>query len=216
MTHSLHRQGTCESLRKDYPVLAMVARQFDNVDDEAKRRTLEKLQAIFDVFVQHSPTNLGSCYVPGTRAHGMTDKELRAGLKANGFVGAAWSDREGLEEMLQELKERDYGISIIVSGLIDEVFRTCDAVGLQPHTIDLALGIWGNKKLLPKAELLEISTMCGHALVPTALVADLLRSVRKGKMTAEEAALEIAKPCVCAIFNQQRAAELIGELAKQE
>ncbi len=214
MTHSLHRQGTCESLKKDYPVLAMVARQFDIVDDQAKKRTLTKLQAIFDVFQKHEPTNLGSLYVPGTRAHGMSDAELRAGLKPNGFVGAVFSDRTHLRDTLAELKQRDFGISIIVSGLIDQVFEICDGVGLQPHTIDLALGVWGNKKLLPKAELLEITTMCGHALPSPSLVQDLVAQVRKGGLTAEQAAVELAKPCVCGIFNQKRAAELIAESAK--
>ncbi len=214
MTHSLHREGTCESLSKDYPVLAMVARQFDIVDDEAKKRTVEKLRLIFDVFQKHAPSNLGSLYVPGTRAHGLGDAELRAGLKANGFVGAVFSEPEHLSEMLAELKERDYGISIIVSGLIENVFGICDEVGLQPHTIDLALGVWGNKKLLPKAELMDISTMCGHALVAPSLIDDLVSQVRKGNLTAEQAAIELAKPCVCGIFNQKRAAELITELAK--
>lgn len=214
MTHSLHREGTCESLKTDFPVLAMVARQFDIVNDEAKKRTLDKLQNIFDVFAKHSPTNLGSLYVPGTRAHGMADSDLRAGLKSNGFVGTVYSDRKSLRGMLQELKERDFGISIIVSGLIDEVFGVCDEVGLQPHTIDLALGVWGNKKLLPKAELMAITTMCGHAMASTALVEDLIAKVRAKSMTAQQAAVELAKPCVCGIFNQKRAAELLTELAK--
>ncbi len=214
MTHSLHRAGTCESLKNDFPVLAMVARQFDIVNPDAKKRTLEKLQAIFDVFDQHAPTNLGSLYVPGTRAHGMTDAALRAGLKPNGFVGAVFSDRASLRDALRELKERDFGISIIVSGLIDQVFGICDQVGLQPHTIDLALGVWGNQKLLPKAELMEITTMCGHALTSASLVEDVIDRVRRGSLTPEQGALELAKPCVCGIFNQRRAAELLTDLAK--
>lgn len=214
MTHSLHREGTLDSLKKDFPMLAMVARQFDIVDTDAKKRTLEKLQAIFDVFERHNPTNYGTLYVPGTKAHGMTAQEIRAGLKPNGFVGCVHSDRAALRETLRELKERDFGISIIVSGVIDEVFGVCDEIGLQPHTIDLSLGIWGNRKLLPKAELLEITTMCGHAMIPSSLVDDLIAKVRAKTLTAEKAALELAKPCVCGIFNQKRAAELIAELAK--
>lgn len=213
MTHSLHRQGTCASLKNDYPVLAMVARQFDIVDDEAKKRTREKLQKIFDVFASHDPSNLGSLYVPGTRAHGLADSEMREKLKANGFVGTVFSDKAALKDMLAELKEKDFGISIIVSGLIDEVFGVCDEVGLEPHTIDLALGVWGNKKLLPKAQLMEITTMCGHAMTAPSLIEDLVGRVRKGTLTAEQAATELAKPCVCGIFNQKRAAELISQLA---
>ena len=192
----------------------MVARQFDIVDAETKAKTRAKLQEIFDVFAKHSPTNLGSLYVPGTRAHGMADGELRDGLKGNGFVGTVFSDPAHLRDMLADMKERDYGISIVVSGLIDEVFSICEEVGLQHHTIDLALGVWGNKTLLPKAELMEITTMCGHALVSPSLIDDLVAQVRKGMLTAEKAATELAKPCVCGIFNQKRAAELIAQLAQ--
>lgn len=215
MTHTLYRQGSCESLKKDFPVLAMVARQIDNVDDAAKQRTVEKLRAIFDVFWRYEPTNIGSCYVPSTKAHGTSHAELRAGLKANGFVGCVFSERESLRDALKELKERDFGISIVVSGLKDEVFEVCDEVGLQPHTIDLSLGIWGKQSLLPKVELLEITTMCGHAMTSTGLVLDMVNQVRGGHMTAGQAATELAKPCVCGIFNQRRAAELIEHLASQ-
>ncbi len=215
MTHMLHREGTCASLQKDYPMLAMVARQFDIVDDGAKKRTLDKLQQIFDVFQRHNPTNLGSLYVPGTRAHGMSDAELRKGLKANGFVGVCFSDRESLSATLAELKERDFGISIVSEGLIDEVFAVCDEVGLQPHTIDLACGIWGKKSLLPKAELMQITTMCGHAMTSPRLVEEMIDDVRAGRTTAEQAARKLAEPCVCGIFNQKRAAELLTELAGQ-
>lgn len=214
MTHTLHRQGSCKSLASDFPVLAMVARQFDIVNDEAKQRTVEKLRNIFDLFMRYDPTNIGSLYIPGTKEHGMGAAEMRAGLRPNGFVGCVFSDSASLKDALRELKERDFGISIVVSGLIDEVFQICDQVGLQPHTVDLALGVWGKKELLPKAELMEITTMCGHAMTSTSLVSDMIDKVRAGHLTAEQAADELAKPCVCGIFNQKRAAELLTTLAK--
>ena len=215
MTHTLYRQGSCESLKKDFPVLAMVARQLDNVNDETKQRTVEKLRSIFDLFWRYEPTNVGSCYIPSTKVHGLSAAELRAGLKANGFVGCVFSERDSLRDALKELKERDFGISIIVSGLIDEVFEVCDEAGLQPHTIDLSLGIWGKTSLLPKVELMEITTMCGHAMTSTGLVLDMVNQVRGGHMSADQAACELGKPCVCGIFNQRRAAELIQQLANQ-
>ena len=215
MTHTLYRQGSCESLKQDFPVLAMVTRPTDQINDEVKQRTVEKLRAIFDVFWRYEPTNIGSCYIPSTKAHGMSAPELRAGLKPNGFVGCVFSERESLRDALKELKERDFGISIIVSGLIDEVFEVCDEVGLQPHTIDLSLGVWGKTSLLAKDELMEITTMCGHAMTSTGLVLDMVQQVRGGHMSADLAVAELAKPCVCGIFNTRRAAELIQQLASQ-
>lgn len=215
MTHTLHREGSCASLKNDYPILAMVARQFDIVDDEAKKRTVDKLQRIFDIFHRHGPTNLGSLYIPGTKAHGMSAAEMRARLKPNGFVGAVFGSREQVRAVLADLKEGDFGISIVVSGLIDEVFAICDEVGLQPHTIDLSAGIWGNKKLLPKAELMEITTMCGHAMTSVSLVEEMIAKVKKGRLTPEAAARQLAEPCVCGIFNHARAAELLARLAEE-
>jgi len=216
MTHTLHRQGSCQDLKNDFPVLAMVARQFDIVDEQAKQRTLQKLQAIFDLLWRYQPTNIGSLYIPGTKMHGMSGPQMRAGLRPNGFVGCVFSDRDSLRDALRELKERDFGISIVVSGLTDEVFAICDEVGLTPHTVDLSLGVWGKQELLPKAELMEITTMCGHAMTSTGLVLDMIRQVRAGQLTAEQAARELAKPCVCGIFNQKRAADLIQRLSESD
>jgi hypothetical protein len=194
----------------------MVARQFDIVDEQAKQRTLQKLQAIFDLLWRYQPTNIGSLYIPGTKMHGMSGPQMRAGLRPNGFVGCVFSDRDSLRDALRELKERDFGISIVVSGLTDEVFAICDEVGLTPHTVDLSLGVWGKQELLPKAELMEITTMCGHAMTSTGLVLDMIRQVRAGQLTAEQAARELAKPCVCGIFNQKRAADLIQRLSESD
>ena len=214
MTHTLHRQGSRESLEKDYCVLALVARQFDLATEERKVSAVERLQGICETMAGHEPANLGSLYVQdGTYAHGKSTEEIRAGLKPNGFVLCAYDDREKLKAVLSELKEKDYGISITVSGLIDEVFDSCEDLGLQPHTISYSLGVWGKKDLLPKMELLEITSMCGHAMTSANLVNKAIEDIRASKKTAEEAAMEIARPCACGCFNTTRAAELLEQAA---
>lgn len=60
-------------------------------------------------------------------------------------------------------------------------------VGLQPHTINLSLGIRGKKELPPGPEVLELTTMCGHALVARNLVRKAVAEVRAGRMAPEEA-----------------------------
>jgi len=215
MTHTLHRQGSVESLERDYCVLALVARQFDLASEERKASAVERLRGICDTMARHDPVNLGSLYVQdGTYAHGKTAEEIRAGLKPNGFVLCVYDDREKLKGVLAELKERDFGISITVSGLIDRVFETCEEVGLQPHTISYSLGVWGKRNLLPKAELLEITSMCGHAMTSAHLVNKAIEEIRAGRKTAEEAAVEIARPCACGCFNTARAAELLRRAAE--
>lgn len=214
MTHTLHRHGSVESLENDYCVLALVARQFDLQTEESKASAVRRLQEICDVMAKHDPVNLGSVYVHnGTYAHDASLEEIRKGLKPNGFILSVYSDRNSFRDVLAELKERDLGISITVSGLIDRVFDTCSEVGLQPHTISYSLGVWGKRNLLPRAEILEIATMCGHAMTSAALVNTVIDEIKAGKTTAAAAAKEIAKPCACGCFNTERAAELLQQAA---
>ena len=162
---------------------------------------------------KHDPVNLGSIYVNnGTYAHGKSADEIREGLKPNGFILSVYSDLSKLREVLAELKDRDFGISITVSGLIDKVFGVCDDVGLQPHTISYSLGVWGKRQLLAKAEILEITTMCGHAMVSANLVNKAIADIKAGR-TALEVANELAIPCACGCFNTERAAGLLQQAA---
>ena len=213
MTHTLHRHGSVESLQKDYCVLALVARQFDLQTEESKASAVERLRKISDILARHDPDNLGSVYVPGTYAHDLTADQIRDGLKPNGFVLCVYDDRRKLRDALAELKEKDFGISITVSGLIDQVFETCEEVGLQPHTISYSMGVWGKRQLLPMAEILEITTMCGHAMTSANLVNRAVEDIKAGRTTPEAAAREIARPCACGCFNMGRAAELLRRAA---
>lgn len=93
------------------------------------------------------------------------------------------------------------------------MFDTCGEVGLKPHTISYSLGIWGKRQLLPKAEILDITTMCGHAMTSAYLVNRAIEEVKAGRKSAEAAAVEIARPCACGCFNTARAAELLQQAA---
>ena len=217
MTHTLHRQGSRESLEKDYCVLAMVARQFDLATEERKAAAVKRLQGICEIMARHNPANLGSLYVPdGTYAHGMGWEEIRDGLKPNGFILCAFDDKENLKATLADLKDKDYGLSVTVSGLIDEVFDACEDVGLAPHTISYSMGYWGKKELLPKMELLEITSMCGHAMTSPNLVNRAIGEIKAGWKTAEEAAVDLARPCGCGCFNTTRTAELLKQAATSD
>jgi hypothetical protein len=83
---------------------------------------------------------------------------------------------------------------------------------LTPHTAALSLGIWGKTELLPERKKLDIHTMCGHAMVPVVLMDSVIAKVKQQKLTVEEAAVELTKPCVCGVFNPTRAAELLQRL----
>jgi hypothetical protein len=54
--------------------------------------------------------------------------------------------------------------------------------------------------------------MCGHGLVSGRLVKRMVADIKKKKITPEKAALELAKPCLCGIFNPHRAAKLLTKM----
>ena len=84
-----------------------------------------------------------------------------------------------------------------------------------PHTVEHSLGVWGKTDLLPDEEVLQISTMCGHGMVSFGLIEKAVADVKAGRSTPEQAARELAAPCVCGIFNPTRAAELLREMMKR-
>ena len=51
--------------------------------------------------------------------------------------------------------------------------------------------------------------MCGHAMVPVALIDRTVEQVKQKKLTLKQAAVELTKPCVCGVFNPTRAEELL-------
>ena len=116
--------------------------------------------------------------------------------------------------MLRDVKEADLGVSIVISGLMDGVERCAKAAGARRHTVEWSLGIWGRTELLPSEEVLQISTMCGHGMVAAPMVERLALEVRRGRMSDEEAALQLARPCVCGIFNPVRASMLLRTMAE--
>ena len=54
--------------------------------------------------------------------------------------------------------------------------------------------------------------MCGHGLVSGRLVKKMVEDIKKNKTTMEKAALELAKPCLCGIFNPHRAGKLLRKM----
>jgi len=97
---------------------------------------------------------------------------------------------------------------------MDEVFRAAKNVGLTPHTVNLSLGIWGRTEKLPKEEILWITSMCGHCMISPSLVLKMINDIRKGKTTPTNAARELARCCICGVFNVKRAEKLLRQLSK--
>jgi len=192
MTHSLHRIGTESDLKEDYVILAMVARGFNDTNPEAR----EKLIKIGEILEQHNPTNM----------------IIKPAWKVSTVIQGAFENKKDVKDLLKVLKKEDLGVSIVVSGLISEIIPVLNDIDLKPHTIHLSLGIFGKKDKLPSEEILELTMMCGHHCISPQSVENYVNLIKRGKISIEKAAEKLAKPCVCGIFNPNRAKMLLKKL----
>jgi hypothetical protein len=208
MSHSLHRYGTVQSLQIDYTLYARASRYVN------REGCGPKLRKILDIFISEKPNNFGSSHAGKSFKAGLDAKAYGATLDKAYGIACCFSNREAVKAILKKLKTADTGISIVVSGLIDEIVKMSKEVGLKPHTAFLSLGIHGKKALLPEDHILEITTMCGHGMVGSRLTKVVLEKVKSGKMTPEKAADFLAQPCPCGIFNTDRCAEILKQQTK--
>ena len=205
MTHTLHRRGDEKSLSEDYVMLIMPAKGIN--EDGAQ----EKLHQIWELLESHEPhlVNFGNAITGNSHT-----TDLGALKKSqNRLIHAVFKDRERLKACLKEIKERDFGLSVVLSGLYNDVEKLCAEIGLAPHTVEHSLGIHGNTSKLPNEGVLEITTMCGHAMVSTSLVMHLADQIKSGEMNVKDASVELSRGCACGIFNPYRAEKLLEKLA---
>ena len=208
MTHTLHRQGNKESLAKDYIFLCMAAKGFN--EDGAD----EKMREFLRIMMRHNPVNAGDMQSGNMFNSNMDD--ILTKVTSTSIVHGVFIDSDTATKVLQELKDADLGMSVVVSGPFDSVDCICKAAGLSPHSLDFSGGIWGNTKKLPSKEVQEVTTMCGHGMVASNLVKSLVDDLKAGQITADEAGKELAKQCACGIFNPARASELLQDMASTE
>ncbi|MEX2725047.1 MAG: hypothetical protein Q6366_015330 [Candidatus Freyarchaeota archaeon] len=196
MTHTLHRLGDEDSLKKDYVVVAIYAHGINDNQPDSRG----KLLRIAEILKAQRPAN-------------MINELLWNFTPA---IQAVYDDRNSFKTVLSLLKNEDLGISITVSGLLSEVKEIAEELGLKLHTVNLSLGVFGKKELLPSEKILEITSMCGHHCVSPNLVKNLMQQVMRNKITPEEAAEELSKPCICGVFNKAKAANLIRKITSQK
>lgn len=207
MTHSLHRTGSTEDLRCDFVFIIRTSRYVNRVGSEPyMRRMAEILSAT-------GPSNMGSTDIGNNMASKLSAAEFIE--KAWGAKGiyCVFSSKEKAKEALRQIKEAELGLNVTISGLIEDVFQIGAELGLPPHTVNLSLGVMGRTELLPEDDVLDMSTMCGHAMVPHKLVRKLLDDVGSGLATVEQAALVMGEPCACGIFNLDRARTALSRVA---
>lgn len=207
MTHTLHRMGSRGSLGGDFILLFMPSKDINHFGAPPK------LQQAIRICLKHGAIKIGDCRLGNQYFQGGIEKMLE-NIQDRSVVHAVFSDAEKVAAALTELKEADLGMSVVVSGLFERVRECCMKAGLAPHTVNDSAGRWGRTERLPSEEILSVNTMCGHGMVTVKLIEDTLAKVVRGELTAQRGAERLFEPCMCGIFNTDRAALLLTAMAE--
>jgi hypothetical protein len=208
MTHTLHRFGSPENLEGDYVVFAMSAKGINEKGSARAMRTFLEMALDLD------PVNAGDMKTGNIFTHSRED--ILAGVQDISIVHAVFVDERKVSDLLARVKEADLGVSVVVSGLFDRVQGAGETAGVRQHTVECSAGVWGRVDKLPSADVMQVTTMCGHGMVAAQLVERRARDIRSGKLTTQAAARELAKLCVCGIFNPVRAEKLLLAVAERQ
>jgi hypothetical protein len=204
MTHTLHRQGTVKDLREDFVVFTMSAKTVN------AKGSGEKMRRFFEILEKYNPVNCGDMKTGNIL--NLDRDMIHDGIQDTSIVHFVFTDKAVVGKVLRELEEAQLGISVVVSGLVEETDALCKQAGLRMHTVEFSGGVHGRLELLPEKPVLEITTMCGHGMVAGNLVKEMVRQIKKGKKSLEEAGLELARPCQCGVFNPKRTEALLKKL----
>lgn len=201
MTHSLHRSGDIESQKKDFVWFMYQTKGVNDVN--IKPKALEFIAVAEAV----GSENWGDVKTGPKIRYPI--EEIKNSLSDKSRIRGIFTRREQVVEFLKQIKEKDLGMSVIISGVLSEVIPACKEAGVTPHSINYSLGVWGKKDNLPNDTTLSITTMCGHHMIPPKFVEYVMKRVKKGKLTPEEGAKKLAEFCYCGIFNHVRCADII-------
>jgi hypothetical protein len=231
----MHRQGTLESLRQDYILFATTAAGFNRKGSEEVRKRF------VEILMKHNPVNMGLSTQAAQmekkpnfiweairdRFHGrkyrngQPTEETRRGWKealrrsTEGQrlqYNAVFDSLDKLAAAVREVKEADLGLCINVNGIHEDTDRVAREAGIIRHTIEHSLGVHGRVERLPSAEVLELTTMCGHGMVSYNLARKMLYMVTMGHVSVDRAAELLARPCTCGVFNPARATRILSEV----
>lgn len=219
MTNTLHRYGEAASFHDDYIVFAIASK---GRNDEG---ALEKLRRFLEIAVEFKPVNLGDAIHGGAlrpsktmnpTAHWNREskpdfKAVIEGLNAPTTVAAVFDNRPAAEDFVTAIKAADLGLSINISTSIDGAEQCCFAAGIPRHSVGYSLGFEGDTSRLPDANVLLLSTMCGHGMVSHNLAKKMIDWVKEGRRTPEQAACYLTRFCSCGVFNPKRAARILGQ-----
>ena len=201
MTHTLNRTGLSEDRPGEEIVFLAMVQQ------KEKARKAGAMQEMAETVLKYKPLNIISVPL------GFNDREVIDICVTAGIVTAVFSNKDDVRDLVKDVKSRKLGISVVLSGLFSDIQDICSETGLNPHTYNIPLGIFGKTEKLPDKKTLEITTQCGHALISPHLVKHIVKKMKKGKMTGVEGAKLLVKPCFCGIGNPKRFEKILDKIS---
>ena len=197
-----------------FPTLEDMIRSFTAFADIAKDGKVILLRADIDALPikEESGEEFSS---DNGNMHAYQEHEIIEKITEGRGSNVIFSDKENVIGFIKELQNINYSISVTCSGLEKSVREISDACGLKIHSVNMSLGVFGNTAKLPRKEVLEITTMCGHHQVSPLLVEEMAKQVREKKITSHQAAKNLVRPCPCGVVNFERAKEIIDRLASE-
>lgn len=206
MTNTLHRQGAPGTLKNDFVIFAHTAKGIN------REGSASKLREFMRICLRHKPVNIGDGKQGNIYQDDIDIEELICNQRDASGATAVFTDLDTLQKVIEDLIRADLGLSINVSGLLEEVKTCCRRAGIQRHSAEHSLGFWGAKDRLPERHILEINTMCGHGMVSFNFIRKLIELVKLRRLTPGKAARIMAKCCECGAFNPARAQVLMEKV----
>ena len=210
MTHTHYREGSVESLKGDFVFVITGAKGYN------KKGCAPRLREMTRLATQFIPVNMG-CMEYGNLSRGLPAKSIIENIKDSDLIQVVFDNKADAIKALRALKEADLGISVVISGLNDEVKDIVKQAGVAdyPHTANITIGFMGKKSLAASNEIRQITTMCGHHMISAKIVEHLIEMIKSGRVTPIQAAVQVSKQCTCGAFNTRRAEKIFEELAKK-
>jgi len=218
VTNTLHRYGKAEAFRDDYIVFAMPSK---GKNDQG---AIEKLKTFLRICVRHQASNIGasgkSSYRPSSALNPTVHRNRDTkpdfdvvidDLSDAGTAGAVFDSKEKAEACLRDVIDADLGLSVNISTSVAGARDVGKSCGINRHSVEYSLGFTDKHDHLPRGQVLELATMCGHGMVSFGLAQKMLDMVREGRRTPEQAVATLTRFCPCGVYNPSRAMRLIEE-----
>ena len=218
MTNTLHRYGDADSFRDDYIIFAMPSKGNNDVG------SIEKLKTFLKIAVSHGPANIGasgrSSYRPSASlnpsVHWKRDldpnfESVIAGVRSAGTAAAVFDSRDKAVQCLREVIDADLGLSVNISTSVEGAKETGRECGIERHSVEYSLGFQDPHDRLPRNQILELATMCGHGMISFSFAQKMIDMVREGRRTPAQAVAALTRFCPCGVYNPSRATRLIED-----